>query len=82
MVDDGEWKNVVNGNRSCYFPKPWKGEMNLPNPQNVILDICTALLPFIMGLVHYDSVPEFLQNTPMDGKFRRRLLSDWHSSTV
>ena len=27
MVDDCEWKNVLNGNNSCYFPKPWKGEM-------------------------------------------------------
>ena len=22
MVDDCEWKNVLNGNSSCYFPKP------------------------------------------------------------
>ena len=36
MVDDCEWKNVMNGNNSCYFPAPWKGEMQLPNPRNVI----------------------------------------------
>ena len=82
MVDDCEWKNVLNGNNSCYFPKPWKGEMQLPNPWNVIPDVCIALLPFIMDLVHFDSVAEFLQSTPMDGKFRRRSLSEWHSSRV
>ena len=54
MVDDCEWKNVLNG----------------------------ALLPFIMDLVHFDSVAEFLQSTPMDGKFRRRSLSEWHFSRV
>ena len=42
----------------------------------------TALLPFIMDLIYYDSVVEFLQNTPMDGKFCRRSLSEWHSSRV
>ena len=82
MVDHCDWKNVMNGNISCYFPKPWKGEIQLPNPQNVIPDVCIALLPFIMDLVHFDSVAEFLQNTPMDGKFRRRSLSEWHSSRV
>ena len=82
MVDDCEWKNVLNGNNSCYFPKPWKGEMQLPNPRNVIPDVCIALLPFIMDLVHFDSVAEFLQSTPMDGKFHRRSLSEWHSSRV
>ena len=82
MVDDCEWKNVLNGNNSCYFPKPWKGEMQLPNPRNIILDLCIALLPFIMDLVHFDSVAEFLQSTPMDGKFCRRSLSEWHSSRV
>ena len=57
--------------------------MQLPNPRNVIPDICIALLPFIMDLVHFDSVAEILQNTPiMDGKFRRRSLSEWHSSRV
>ena len=60
MVDDYEWKNVMNGNNSCYFPAPWKGEMQLPNLRNVILDVCIALLPFIMDLVHFDSVAEFL----------------------
>ena len=82
MVDDCEWKNVLNGNNSCYFPKPWKGEMQLPNPHNVIPGICIALLPFIMDLVHFDSVVEFLQSTPMDGKFRRRSLNEWHYSRV
>ena len=82
MVDDCEWKNVLNGNNSCYFPKHWKGEMQLPNPRNVIPDVCIALLPFIMDLVHFDSVAEFLESTPMDGKFRRRSLSEWHSSRV
>ena len=82
MVDDCEWKNVLNGNNSCYFPKPWKGEMQLPNPRNVIPDVCIAQLPFIMDLVHFDCVAEFLQNTPMDGKFCRRSLSEWHSSRV
>ena len=60
MVDDCEWKNVMNGNNSCYSPIPWKGEMQLLNPQNVILDFYTALLPFIMDLVHFDFVVEFL----------------------
>ena len=32
MVDDCEWKNVMNGNNSYYFPAPWKEEMELPNP--------------------------------------------------
>ena len=82
MVNDCEWKNVWNGNKSCYFPQPWKGEMQLPNPRNVIPDVCIALLPFIMDLVHFDFVAEFLQSTPMDGKFRRRSLSEWHSSRV
>ena len=82
MVDDYEWKNVMNGNNSYYFPKPWKGEMQLPKPCNVIPDVCIALLPFIMDLVHFYSVAEFLQSTPMDRKFRRRSLSAWHSSRV
>ena len=82
MVNDCEWKNVMNGNNSCYFSAPWKGEMLLPNPRNVIRNICTALLPFIMDLVHFDSIAELLQNTPMDGKFCRRSLSEWHSSRV
>ena len=82
MVDDCEWKNVLNGNNSYYFPKPWKEKMQLPNPRNVIPDVCIALLPFIMDLVHFDSVAEFLQSTPMDGKFCRRSLSEWHSSRV
>ena len=56
--------------------------MQLPNPQNVIPDVYTTLLPFIMDLVHFHSVAEFLQNTPMDGKFCRRLLTEWHSSRV
>ena len=56
--------------------------MQLPNPRNVIPDVCIALLPFIMDLVHFDSVAEFLQSTPMDGKFHRRSLSEWHSSRV
>ena len=56
--------------------------MELPNPQNVILDVCIALLLFIMDLVHFDSIAEFLQNTPMDGKFRRRSFSEWPSSRV
>ena len=53
MIDDYEWKNVMNKNNSYYFPIPWKEEMQLPNPQNVIPDVCIALLPFIMDLVHY-----------------------------
>ena len=56
--------------------------MQLPNPQNVIPDVCTTLFPFIMDLIHFHSVVEFLQNTPMDGKFRRRSLSERHSSRV
>ena len=60
MVDDCEWKNITNGNIFCYFLAPWKGEMQLPNLQNVIPDICTTLLPFIMDLVHFDSIVEFL----------------------
>ena len=63
MVDDCEWKNVMNRNNSYYFPVPWKGEMQLPNLQNVILDVSIALLPLIMDLVHNDSIAEFLQNT-------------------
>jgi hypothetical protein len=82
MVDDCEWKNVMNGNHSCYFPTPWKGEMHLPNPRNVIPDVGTALLPFIMDLVHYDSVTEFLQKTPMDGELCRRSLRQWYTSRV
>ena len=76
MVDDCKWKNVMNGNNSYYFLVPWQGEMHLSNPQNVILDVYTALLPFIMDLVHYDSITKFLQNTPMDGRFCRRSLSE------
>ena len=56
--------------------------MQLPNPRNVIPDVYIALLPFIMDLVHFDSVAEFLENTSMDEKFRRRSLSEWHSSRV
>ena len=56
--------------------------MHLPNPGNVIPDVCIALLPFIMDLVHFDSVAEFLQSTLMDRKFCRRSLSEWHSSRV
>ena len=72
----------MNGNNSCYFLALWKEEMQLSNPQDVIPDVCTALLPFIMDLVHFHSVAEFFQNTPMDGKFRRRSLREWHSSRI
>ena len=82
MIDDCEWKNVMNENNSCYFLAPWKGEIQLPNPQNIIPDVYIALLPFIMDLVHYDSIAEFLQNTPMAEKFPRILLSKWHSNRV
>ena len=81
IVDDCEWKNVMNGNNPSYFPAPWKGEMQLLNPQNVIPNVYTALLPFNMDLVHYDSIVEFLQNTSIDGKFCRS-LSEWHSNRV
>ena len=56
--------------------------MHLSNPQNVILDIYTALLPFIMDLVLYDFVIELLWNTPIDGKFWRNSLSKWHTNRV
>ena len=71
MVDDCKWKNVLNGNNSCYFLILWKGEMQLPNLQNFISNVCIALLSLTMDLVHYDSVAKFLQNTPMDEKFHR-----------
>ena len=82
MVDDCEWKNVMNGNNSCYFLALWKEEMQLPKPQNVIPNVYIALLPFIMDLVHFDSIAEFLQSTPIDGKFRRKSLTEWHSSRI
>ena len=82
MVDNCEWKNVMNGNNSCYFPASWKREMQLPNPQNVIPNVCIALLPCIMDLVHFDFVAKFFQNTPMEGKFHRRSLSEWHFNRV
>ena len=82
MVANCEWKNVMNGNNSCYFPGPCKEEMHLPNWQNVIPNDCTTLLPFIMDLVHYDPIIEFLQNTPMDGKFYRRSFNEWHTGRL
>ena len=61
MVDDCEWKNVMNENSSCYFMVLSKGETYLSNRQNVIPNICTTLLPFInMDLVHYDFITKFL----------------------
>ena len=42
MVDDCEWKNVMNGNNSCFFLVPWKEKMHLPNWKNVVLNISIA----------------------------------------
>lgn len=74
MVDDCQWRNRRNGDSCCYFPRSWLGELEFPNSRNVIPNISTALLPFIMPLRSYDSVSQFLLNSEMDGKFRRRLL--------
>jgi hypothetical protein len=76
MVDDSQWRNRPNGNLCCYFPRSWKGELEFPNSRNVIPNISTALLPFIMPLFSYESVSQFLLNSEMDGKFRRRLLRE------
>ena len=82
MVDDCKWKNEMNGKNTYYFLVPWKEKLYLSNQQNIILEVCTTLLSFIMDLIHYDSIIEFLQNTPMDGKFCRRLLNEWHTSRL
>ena len=78
MVDDCEWKNIINRNMACYFSIPWRGEMHLLNQPNVIPNICTTLLPFILNLIHCGFVTKFLQNSPMDGNFFSRSLNKWH----
>jgi hypothetical protein len=78
MVDDQPRRHAYNGNMTCYFPRPWNGELTLPNQGNVIPNISTALLPFILGLRKYDSVTEFLKANVMDGKHKRRFLEPWH----
>ena len=50
----------MNRNNSCYFLVSQKGEMQLSNLQNVISDVYIALLPFIMDLIHYDSLTKIL----------------------
>lgn len=74
MVDDFPWRNRRNGNMWCYFPTSWKGELEFPNSRNVIPNISTALLPFILPLCSYQSVSQYLAKSEMDGKFRGRLL--------
>lgn len=74
MVDDCQWRNRRNGDLCCYFPKSWKGEMDFPNSRNIIPNISTALLPFILPLCSFQSVSQFLAKSEMDGKYRRRLL--------
>lgn len=76
MVDDKPQRHVYNGNMMCYFPKSWHGEMSLPNKRNVIPNISTALLPFILPLHSFSSVKAFLKERDMDGKYRRRFLRD------
>ena len=60
----------------CYFPKSWHGEMNLPNKQNVIPNIFTALLPYILPFQNYYSVRAFLEESEMDGKYSELVLLD------
>jgi NLI interacting factor-like phosphatase len=82
MVDDQQRRHAYNGDLACYFPKPWLGELALPNARNVIPNISTALLPYILKLRGYKSVRTFLQENPFDGKFRRRLLSPLHLKRI
>lgn len=77
MVDDQPMRNVFNGDFACYFPNSWHGEMTLPNASNVIPNIGTALLPYILPLRLYASVYEYLRGHPMDGRFKRRLIESW-----
>jgi hypothetical protein len=82
MVDDCRHRNVYNGDFACYFPISWMGERSLPNPRNVIPNICTALLPFIFDLRRYSSVRRFLEENEFDGKFKRKFLKPWHIKRV
>lgn len=82
MVDDQPMRHVFNGDLACYFPTPWSGEMTLPNAANVIPDVATALLPFILPLKYSASVKEYLRRNQKDGKFKRRLIERWHIERV
>lgn len=82
MVDDQPMRHVFNGDHACYFPKPWRGEMALPNARNVIPNIGTALLPFIFPLRASRSVRAYLCDHEMDGKFKRRLIQRWHIDRI
>jgi hypothetical protein len=82
MVDDCRWQNMYNGDFSCYFPPSWLGKLALPNQQNVIPDICTALLSFLLSLQRYNSVTSFLEENEMDGKYRCRFLQPWYIKQV
>ena len=55
---------------------------NLSNIKYVISDVYIALLPFIMDLVHYDSIIEFFQNISIDKKFHGRSLIEWHTNRL
>ena len=56
--------------------------MSLPNRSNVIPNITTALIPFILPLRNYASVSEYLQRHKMDGKLKRRVLETRHYNQI
>lgn len=82
MVDDYPMGHVFNRDHACYFPESWRSEMTLPNASNVIPDIVTTLIPFILSVRCYASVKKYLQGHHMDGKFKCLLLEKWHTKRI
>ena len=82
MVDVQPMRHLFNGDCACYFPRSWSSEMSLPNGSNVIPNITTTLIPFILSLQNYSSVSEYLQRHKMDGKFKCRVLETRHYNQI
>ena len=82
MVDVQPMRHLFNGDCACYFPRSWSGEMSLPNGSNVIPNITTTLIHFILPLWNYASMSEYLQRHKMDGKFKRRVLETRHYNQI
>ena len=82
MVDVQPMRHLFNGDCTYYFPRSWSGEMSLPNGSNVLPNITTALIAFILPLRNYASVSKYLQRHKMDGKLKCRVLETRHYNQI
>lgn len=53
---------------ACYIPRPFMGDLNIPNASRVIPNISTDIIPFIYPMDEHQSVSQYVNVTKRPGQ--------------